>query len=64
MSTCWKVWHGGRDPPAETEKAFRRLREKVSTPGKGTTTRSWSSLSQGGDKPFFLASFFVHPCGK
>ena len=29
MSTCWKVWHGGRDPPAENEKAFRRLREKA-----------------------------------
>ncbi|CAN0137058.1 unnamed protein product [Pylaiella littoralis] len=29
MSKCWKVWHGGRDPPAENEKAFKRLREKI-----------------------------------
>lgn len=29
MSKCWKVWNGGRDPPAENEKAFKRLREKV-----------------------------------
>lgn len=33
MSTCWKVWHGGRDPPAEHEKAFKRLREKVRLSG-------------------------------
>lgn len=29
MSKCWKVWQGGREPPAEQEKAFKRLREKV-----------------------------------
>lgn len=29
MSKCWKVWQGGREPPAEHEKAFKRLREKV-----------------------------------
>lgn len=29
MSKCWKVWHGGRDPPPEHEKAFKKLREKV-----------------------------------
>ncbi|CAM9869163.1 unnamed protein product, partial [Ectocarpus sp. 4 AP-2014] len=29
MSKSWKVWNGGRDPPAENEKSFKRLREKV-----------------------------------
>ena len=28
MSKCWAVWHS-REPPAEQEKAFKRLREKV-----------------------------------
>ncbi|CBN74652.1 Cycline T [Ectocarpus siliculosus] len=29
MSKSWKVWNGGRDPPAENEKSFKRLREKI-----------------------------------
>lgn len=28
VSKCWGTWHG-REPPAENEKAFKRLREKV-----------------------------------
>ncbi|CAN0471347.1 unnamed protein product, partial [Laminaria digitata] len=28
MSKCWAVWHS-REPPAEQEKAFKRLREKI-----------------------------------
>ncbi|CAN0509822.1 unnamed protein product, partial [Ectocarpus sp. 12 AP-2014] len=29
MSKSWKVWNGGRDPPSENEKSFKRLREKI-----------------------------------
>lgn len=54
VSKCWGIWHN-RDPPAEHEKTFKRLREKVrsaavglllpSTLGTQTRTRGSSYRS-------------------